>query len=313
MRAELPDRFVVAYCDTFIDIDLDRLNEYHDAQDAGATLVTAPIQQVLGVVQRDEGGMASSFVEKPIQDYFIGYFMMERRLLESLPEELVTWPDGAGIVELFQKALPTTAIGCLYPHRVEHFNTDPERLRAERELDAFFTLRENRVNGHGSNRDMVKDLGGKKVLVTGGGGFIGSHLTRRLVDLGAEVAVLTKYESIVDNVRLAALWDDILPIEGDLRNLIPPQPGRFRAGSDFSSRRLQPCRWQLPALFRSARMQRQRHRQLIECLSDYERFVYISSSEVYVARKQFPSLRQKSPNRCRLTRLESIRESFTAG
>ena len=56
---------------------------------------------------------------------------------------------------------------------------------------------------------MVKDLGGKKVLVTGGGGFIGSHLTRRLVDLGAEVAVLTKYESIVDNVRLAALWDDI--------------------------------------------------------------------------------------------------------
>ena len=65
---------------------------------------------------------------------------------------------------------------------------------------------------------MAADTGGKKVLV-GGGGFIGSHLTRRLVDLGSEVAVLTKYESVVDNVRLAALWDDILPIEGDLRNM----------------------------------------------------------------------------------------------
>ena len=50
LRAELPDRFV-AYCDTFIDIDLDRLNEYHIAQDAGATLVTAPIQSPFGVVR----------------------------------------------------------------------------------------------------------------------------------------------------------------------------------------------------------------------------------------------------------------------
>ena len=45
---------------------------------------------------------------------------------------------------------------------------------------------------------MTADVRGKRVLVTGGAGFIGSHLTRRLVDLGADVAVLTKYESVVD-------------------------------------------------------------------------------------------------------------------
>ena len=149
LRTELPDRFVVAYCDTFIDIDLDRLHEYHIAQDAGATLVTAPIQSPFGVVQRDEGGMASSFVEKPIQDYFIGYFMMERRLLESLPEELVTRPDGAGVVELFQRLVDKRQLAA-YSHTGLNitFNTDSERLRAERELDAFFTLREN-GNGRG--------------------------------------------------------------------------------------------------------------------------------------------------------------------
>ena len=43
----------------------------------------APIQSPFGVVRRDEVGMASSFIEKPVQDYFIGYFMMERQLLES--------------------------------------------------------------------------------------------------------------------------------------------------------------------------------------------------------------------------------------
>ena len=149
LRAELPDRFVVAYCDTFIDIDLDQLNDYHMAQHASATLVTAPIQSPFGVVRRDEVGMASSFIEKPVQDYFIGYFMMERQLLESLPLELVARPDGLGIVELFQSLVDKRQLAA-YSHTGLNitFNTDSERLRAERELDAFFTLRENK-NGRG--------------------------------------------------------------------------------------------------------------------------------------------------------------------
>lgn len=36
---------------------------------------------------------------------------------------------------------------------------------------------------------------GKKVLVTGAEGFIGSHLTERLVELGADVTALTQYNS----------------------------------------------------------------------------------------------------------------------
>jgi len=51
---------------------------------------------------------------------------------------------------------------------------------------------------------------GKKVLVTGGAGFIGSHLTKRLVDLGCEVYVADNFsrgrkeniESFLDKVHL---------------------------------------------------------------------------------------------------------------
>ena len=39
------------------------------------------------------------------------------------------------------------------------------------------------------------DLKGKKVLVTGSEGFIGSHLTERLVELGADVTALVQYNS----------------------------------------------------------------------------------------------------------------------
>src|SRR5262249_12533071 len=62
-------------------------------------------------------------------------------------------------------------------------------------------------------------LSDRKVLVTGGSGFIASHLVRRLVHAGAHVSILTKYNSVIDNARLAGLWDRITPIEADLRNL----------------------------------------------------------------------------------------------
>ena len=37
---------------------------------------------------------------------------------------------------------------------------------------------------------------GRQVLVTGAGGFIGSHLCERLVELGAEVRALVEYNSL---------------------------------------------------------------------------------------------------------------------
>ncbi|WP_298847489.1 SDR family NAD(P)-dependent oxidoreductase, partial [uncultured Clostridium sp.] len=62
---------------------------------------------------------------------------------------------------------------------------------------------------------------GKKVLITGAEGFIGSHLTEKLVELGADVTALAQYNSFnswgwidtFDN----KIKDSIKVVTGDIR------------------------------------------------------------------------------------------------
>ncbi|MAG47187.1 hypothetical protein CL617_01155 [archaeon] len=59
----------------------------------------------------------------------------------------------------------------------------------------------------------------KNILVTGAAGFIASHLVRKLVNLGANVTIITQYKSLINNVRIADVWDKINIIEADIRNI----------------------------------------------------------------------------------------------
>ena len=54
-----------------------------------------------------------------------------------------------------------------------------------------------------------------RALVTGGGGFIGHHLVRGLLDRGDEVRVLDDF-STGDRARLAGLSDRIELVEGSI-------------------------------------------------------------------------------------------------
>jgi UDP-glucose 4-epimerase len=56
-----------------------------------------------------------------------------------------------------------------------------------------------------------------KVLVTGGGGFIGSNLVRALVERGDDVRVLDNF-STGNRTNLAQLADDVEVVEGELRS-----------------------------------------------------------------------------------------------
>ena len=62
----------------------------------------------------------------------------------------------------------------------------------------------------------MAELTGVPVLVTGATGFLGSHLTRRLLDEGAQVHALTSTVSSVYPQRLLAVRDEVTLHEGSL-------------------------------------------------------------------------------------------------
>ena len=137
----------------------------------------------------------------------------------------------------------------------------------------------------------------KRILVTGGAGFIGSHITKRLVNMGASVSVVVKYKSVIDNIRLSAVWDDIVVIEADLRNIDSMRQFKDKgydiifhlaAYNHVGDSFLHVNEALMSNVIATA--------NLLEFAPEYGRFIYTSTSEIYGCQDSVPFHEDLTPS-----------------
>ena len=125
---------------------------------------------------------------------------------------------------------------------------------------------------------------GRRVLVTGAGGFIGSHVTRALLERGAEVYAMSASVSSLLPVRLADISADIRIVEANVAD---------RSAMENMARTVRPELVAHLGAFSHVGKSFQRVDEslvtnihgtvnlLLALAGDYERFVYTGTSEIY--------------------------------
>src|SRR5882762_2016466 len=135
-----------------------------------------------------------------------------------------------------------------------------------------------------------------KILVTGGAGFIGSHLVERLLANGHNVAILDDFNDFYDpqikRANIAAVAKDIRLHDVDLRNdekvASVFRIEKFDAIFHLAARAGVRPSIQRPQLYYDTNVAGTLHLLEGARTSGVERFIFISSSSVYGAAKKVP-------------------------
>lgn len=82
------ERFLVAYGDDVSDVDISALVRFHHQHGRMATITAVQILLEYGVVEADDDGMVSGFVERPKLPYWIngGFMLFEQAVLDLMAD-----------------------------------------------------------------------------------------------------------------------------------------------------------------------------------------------------------------------------------
>ena len=162
---------------------------------------------------------------------------------------------------------------------------------------------------------------GKRVLVTGAGGFIGSHLVARLVELGARVRALVRYNSRNDwgllELLPAAVTQAVEVVPGDLTD--PHGTGRLLQGQEIifhlAALIAIPYSYLAPAAYVSTNCGGTLNLLEAARQQGVERFIHTSTSETYGTAQYTPideahPLKGQSPYAASKIGADKLSESY---
>ncbi len=135
-----------------------------------------------------------------------------------------------------------------------------------------------------------------RILVTGGAGFIGSHLVEKLLAAGHEVVILDDFNDFYDpqikHANIAGFAKDVTVCHVDLRDSESVRSFFHREKVDaiahLAARAGVRPSIQCPRLYYDTNVTGTLHLLEAACVAGVERFVFASSSSVYGASKTIP-------------------------
>ncbi len=148
LRHDFKNDLVVGYGDTFIDVQVKDILKAHRQSKKWVTIVTAKIQSPFGLMRFDSEGVPFSFQEKPILNYYVGYFVINKKAFDSISKNMLKMKDGAGLVSLFKQLIELKQLNS-YQHKrmMLTFNTQEELADAEVKFRHFYSINEGRAIG----------------------------------------------------------------------------------------------------------------------------------------------------------------------
>ena len=134
---------LVTYGDTITNINLNQLYNHHVDSDNKATIVVASIMNPFGLVEYSQNNKVTIFKEKPLLNYFIGYFVINSSSIKKLKKKTIILPDGQGIVATFHNFIKQNKLGSyFYDGEKITFNTPSELELAKKKIINFYTSKE---------------------------------------------------------------------------------------------------------------------------------------------------------------------------
>ena len=135
------DSVLMTYGDTISKINLIDFIARHENGNNDTTVALAAIKNPFGIVEYDQNMMITSFQEKPVFHYYIGYAIVNKNILLKMPNKTINGIDGEGIVAFYNKLIEINKLGSyLYLGHKITFNTLEEYDKAKKEIKVFYTI-----------------------------------------------------------------------------------------------------------------------------------------------------------------------------
>jgi NDP-sugar pyrophosphorylase family protein len=139
-RALFEDKVIVTYGDTFTHLEIADLIRFHQSNESLLSIVIAPIQSPFALVATNHECKVFSLEEKPLLYYYIGTFIMEKRAFDFIPEQIINWPDGKGLIAFFKMLIAIEKLSSyIYDGPEITFNTIEELDAAKEGFLKFYT------------------------------------------------------------------------------------------------------------------------------------------------------------------------------